>query len=69
MWIQIRIRVKSWIRIRIIVKIQELLRLKMDPWRAWTLKMEAWMLRIQCCGSGSVIRCLFDPWIGIRDPE
>jgi hypothetical protein len=22
--------------------------------------------RIQCCGSGSGIRCLFDPWI--RDP-
>jgi hypothetical protein len=21
----------------------------------------------QCCGSGSGIRCLFDPWI--RDPE
>jgi hypothetical protein len=21
----------------------------------------------QCCGSG--IRCLFDPWIQIRDPE
>ncbi len=24
-------------------------------------------LFIQCCGSGSGIRCLFDPWI--RDPE
>ncbi len=21
----------------------------------------------QCCGSGSGIRCLFDPWFGIRD--
>jgi hypothetical protein len=21
----------------------------------------------QCCGSGSGIRCLFDPWSGIRD--
>jgi hypothetical protein len=21
----------------------------------------------QCCGSGSGIRCLFDPWIGIRN--
>jgi hypothetical protein len=23
----------------------------------------------QCCGSGSGIRCLFDPWFRIRDPE
>ena len=23
----------------------------------------------QCCGSGSGIRCLFDPWTRIRDPE
>ncbi len=23
--------------------------------------------QMQCCGSGSGIRCLFDPWI--RDPE
>jgi hypothetical protein len=25
--------------------------------------------REQCCGSGSGIRCLFDPWTRIRDPE
>ncbi len=23
----------------------------------------------QCCGPGSGIRCLFDPWIRIRVPE
>ncbi len=23
----------------------------------------------QCCGSGSGIRCLFDPWTRIRDPN
>jgi hypothetical protein len=23
----------------------------------------------QCCGSGSGIRCLFDPWTRIRDQE
>ena len=23
----------------------------------------------QCCGSGCGIRCLFDPWTRIRDPE
>jgi hypothetical protein len=25
-----------------------------------------WMDQYQCCGSGSVIRCLFYPWSGIR---
>ncbi len=26
-------------------------------------------IHVQCCGSGSGIPCLFDPWTRIRDPE
>jgi hypothetical protein len=29
--------------------------------------MGGYLFENQCCGSGSGIRCLFDPWI--RDPE
>jgi hypothetical protein len=30
-------------------------------------KSRKYIFFYQCCGSGSGIRCLFDPWV--RDPE
>jgi hypothetical protein len=59
--IQVRIRVKGRIGIRIKVKRRNRIRNIGTNFKSTTYA--------QCCGSGSGIRCLLDPWTRIRDPK